>query len=181
MKIAFSLDENDYLTHHLYIASTSERIKKQRLRSRVAGPLLYLAISVINFVLYEMVMAITFLILTPLWYVLYPLWERRRYERYYKNFVADTLKDRFGKMVNIEFISGFVLMTDSSSESKIANSEIEGIDEISNHYILRLKGGLTLPIPKDQISDKDGLRTKLQELANSLGVTYREDLGWRWK
>lgn len=181
MKIDYSVGESDYLICHLYLASISERIKKQRLKGKVIFPLITLAVAVVNFILLHIPLAIYFLLISPLWYLLYPLWERRRYRKHYKRYVADTLKDRFGKMVYIEFTSDFFFAKDATSESKIANSEIEGIDEISSLIILRLKGGQSIPILQAQISDISSLKTTLQELANSLGIMYTEDLGWRWK
>lgn len=100
---------------------------------------------------------------------------------HFKRYVTETLKDRFGKMVDLEFTSEFFVVNDATSESKISNKEIEGIAEIGSLFIIRLKGGQSLPIPKPQINDIGALKTKFQDLADSVGVKYTEDLGWKWR
>lgn len=43
MMIDYKIDECDFLTHQLFVASKSDRIKKKRQRSKIIVSLIYLA------------------------------------------------------------------------------------------------------------------------------------------
>jgi hypothetical protein len=51
MTFELKIDENDYLTYQLFVASKSESIKKKRNRNKIIMPILYLALGA--FVFYQ--------------------------------------------------------------------------------------------------------------------------------
>lgn len=182
MTIEYKLDENDFLTHQLYIASTSERIRKKRQRNRVIVPLTYFVIGLFLYILEDKLgLLITFFIIAIIWYIVYPIWERRHYIGHYRGFIKENYKDRIGRTATLEFTNDFILAKDNGSESKVLTTELEEIIEIPTTILLRLKGGQSIILPKEKISSIDILTTKLKELASHLKIRYKLDDNWKWK
>ena len=91
IKIEYNLDESDYLTHQLYMASKSERIKKKRRKSRLLIPILYVVIAVISIIQQNIILSSVFILVAVIWFLFYPLYERNHYEKHYKNFYCRKL------------------------------------------------------------------------------------------
>lgn len=181
MTINYTTDENDFLTHQLFIASKSDRIKKKRQRSKIAGPLIYIAFGLLFLFQEKVQLAIVFFIIALLWFIFYPLWERQHYVNHYKSFIRENYKDRLGRIVTLEFSNEYILARDNGSESKVLTTEIVEICEIPTTIFVRLKGGQSFILPKDKITDLDNLKAKLKELANHLEIIYELDEKWKWK
>ena len=170
------------MTHQLYIASTSERIRKKRRRNRIIVPLTYFALGLlISFFDDKLDLLIVFFVIAIIWYIVYPIWERRHYIRHYRGFIKENYKDRIGRIATLEFTNDFILAKDNGSESKVLTTELEEIIEIPTTILLRLKGGQSIILPKEKISSIDILTTKLKELASHLKIRYKLDDNWKWK
>jgi hypothetical protein len=157
------------------------RIKKKRQRSKVVVPLIYVALGLYFLFQSNVPLAIIFFIIGMLWFFVYPLWERRHYIQHYKGFIKENYKDRLGIIATLEFDNDYILAKDNGSESKILTTEIEDICEIPTTVFVRLKGGQSLILPKDKISNFDNLKVRLKELANHLKIEYNTDEKWEWK
>jgi hypothetical protein len=181
MTITYHLEENDYLTHQLFIASKSERIRKKRQRIKYLYPLIYGAFGFWFFLQDKYSLALVFINLGLLWFFIYPIWERRHYVKHYKGFIKENYKDRFGRNATIEISNDFIVVKDHGMESKVLTSEIEEINEIPSIIFVRLKGGQSLILPKDKIAEIGNLRIRLQELANYLKINYVVEENWNWK
>ena len=181
MTIDFKIDQKDFLTHQLFLASRSTRIKRKRRRSKMAVPLFYLAFAV--FCLYEdkVWMSILFTLIAILWFFIYPLWERRHYIRHYKGFIKENYKERLDVIATLEFNDDYILAKDNGSDSKVLTTEVEEICEIPTRIFVRLKGGQSFILPKDKIRDLDNLKLRLKELSNHLKIKYQTDEKWEWK
>lgn len=181
MTIGYKIDENDFLTHQLYIASKSDRIKKKRQRSRVMVSLIYVAFGLLFFIEDSLSLSIIFFIIGILWFFIYPLFERRHYVKHYKGFIKENYKDRFNRISTLEFNDDFILAKDNGSESKILTTEIDEINEIPSTIFVRLKGGQSIILPKDKIADIANVTSRLKELAEYLKIKYDIDEKWEWK
>lgn len=181
MTIDYKIDENDFLTHQLYIASQSDQIKKKRQRSKIRVPLIYITCGLILIFLDDYSMGITFFIIAPLWYILYPIWEKKHYIKHFKGFINENYKDRIGKTTTLEINNEYMISKDNGSESKVLTSELEEITEIPTTILMRLKNGHSLILPKDKINDLDALTSRLKELATHLNINYKIDDKWEWK
>ena len=181
MIIEYSSDENDFLTHQLFVASKSDRIRKKRRNSRIIGPLIYLALGL--FYIFEnlIILAVILFLLAVLWYFIYPLWERRYYIRHYRDFIRENYKERIGKTGTLEIKDEFLLGKSGGSESRVLTSELEEIDEIPTLILIRLKGGQSFLLPKDKIPNIDGVKARLKELASFVKINYNTDDKWEWK
>lgn len=181
MTIDFKIDENDFLTHQLFVASKSDRIKKKRQRSKIIVPLIYLAFGLLFLLQDKVSLTIIFFIIGLLWFFIYPIWERRHYIKHYKGFIKENYKERLGRTATLEFNNDYILAKDNGSESKVLTTELEEIYEIQTTIFVRLKGGQSFILPKDKIENLDNLKAILKELANYLKINYEIDEKWEWK
>lgn len=181
MTIDYKIDENDFMTHQLFLASKSERIKKKRRRNKINLPLFYFAVGLLSLFLDKISMTIIFFIIGLLLFLIYPLWERFHYIKHYKGFIKENYKDRIGRIATLEFSNDFILAKDEGSESKISTTELEEICEIPTTIFVRLKGGQSIILPKDKIANFDNVKTRLKELATYLQIKYETDEKWEWK
>lgn len=181
MTIELKIDENDFLTHQLYTASKSARIKRKRQRNKVVMPLIYIALGIVFFFSNRVATGIIFFIIAPLWFFIYPVWERQRYIKHYKDFIKENYKDRHGSTGTLELSNDYILAKDNGGESKVLTKEIEVINEIPSAIYIKLKGGQSFILPKDKISDTGTVTIRLKELAAWLSIPYNIEDTWEWK
>ncbi len=181
MRIDYTIEENDFLTHQLFVASRSDQIKKKRRKSKVIVPLLYVAFGILLFFEHKFSLTIIFLIISLLWFFIYPVWEKRHYIKHYKRFIKENYKERLERSATLEFSNEFILAKDNGSESKVLTTELQEINEISSTIFVRLKGGQSFILPKDKITNIDNLTIGLKELASHLNIKYIVDEKWEWK
>lgn len=181
MTIAYKIDENDFLTHQLFLASKSNRIRKKRQRNKIVLPLIYVSFGFLFLFQDKVSLAIIFFLIGLLWFLIYPLWERRYYIKHYKGFIKENYNDRVGRIATLEFSNDYILAKDNGSESKVLTTQLEDIYEIPTTIFIRLKGGQSFILPKDKISEFDNLKARLKELASHLKINYDTDEKWEWK
>lgn len=83
--------------------------------------------------------------------------------------------------MTLEFSNDFIIGRNDGSESKIATTELEEINEIRSAIFIRIKGGQAFVVPKDKIANIDSVRERLKELAAYLKINYELDENWEWK
>lgn len=181
MKINYKLDESDFLTHQLYVGSKSEHVRKNRHRIRITVPILYFAFALFLYWNNKLILAVGFVVFGIIWYVINPIWEKRRYIKHYKIFVNDKFKGRFGKLQTLEFTEDCLLAREEGSESKISTSEVEEICEIPTIVLIHLKGGKYFILPKNKISDIGVIIENLKKFAERLQIKYTLEEKWEWK
>jgi len=182
MTIDYKIDETDFLTYQLYVASKSDRIKKKRLRNKVIVSLIYVVFGLLCYFFEGQIsIVIIFFIIGLLWFFIYPLWERRHYVKHYQGFIKENYKDVLGRIATLEFNNEYILTKDNGSESKVSTTELAEINEIPTAIFVRLKSGQSLILPKDKIDNIDDVIIRLKELANYLKIKYSIDDKWEWK
>ena len=181
MSFTYSLDQNDFLQYQLFLASKTDRIKKQRIKSWliVTGCMLLLSFmfhqSNNQFLFYY------FLIFGILTFIFYPFYQRQKYKKHYARFIAENYKNKFGQTANLKFTEFAIEANDISGETKINLTELENVTETADYFYPKLKGGTGFIIPKSKIADVDHLRTELSNLCGKLNISFVQDLNWRWK
>jgi hypothetical protein len=181
MLIDYKIDENDFLTYQLFIASRSERIQKKRRRSQLSVPLFYIALGMLFYFYDQSSLTVVFSIIGVLWYFLYPIWEKTHYVKHYKAFVKENYKLNKRENATIEFNNDFIFAKNEGSESKILTKEFEVITEIPTLIFIKLKEGQSIILSKQKIIEIDALTIKLKELAVYLDIKYEIVLDWEWK
>ena len=181
MTLQFSLDKNDYLQHQLYIASTSKTIKKKRIKSWLTTTLIFFVLGLFSSQTDNIFLTYYFFIFSIITLIFFPFYQRYRYKKHYQKFINENYKNRFGEEINVSFEEKTIETFDISGELKINHSSLEKITETSSYIFLKVKTGGTLIIPKDKITKKDELKTKLQSLAQKIKIDYSLALDWEWK
>lgn len=103
MKITYQLEQKDFLIHQLYLASQSLSIKKKRIKNKVIPPFIYTVFGVICYLKTNNIwILIGFLILSILWLMFYPIWERKHYIQHYQNFIHENYQTRFNQIVSLD-------------------------------------------------------------------------------
>jgi len=181
MIINYSVDENDYLTHQLYVASKSMTIKNSRLMGKIITPIILVGFGCVKFNEGNLFMLILLSTLAIIWFFFYPLIEKHRYKKYYKNFIKETYKNTSGKAATLEVNDEYILSNHDGNESKILIKELEEINEIDNYIFIKLKIGGSFVLPKNKINSVNDLVFKLQELSKTLGIKYNFEKNWKWE
>lgn len=181
MNLSYSLDQNDFLQHQLFIASKTERIRSQRTRSWLVYSACFLMLSFMFRQSHNLPLAHYFMVCCIIFFIGYPFYQRRHYKNYYEKYISENYKNRFGKTANLSFTDDMIESSDITGESKTKLTEIENITETGAYFYPKLKTGGNIIIPKFKINNTDELRNELKNLCQRLDIKYVEDLNWKWK
>jgi len=179
MMLEFRLERDDYLTHQLFAASQSPRIRRKRMRNRLSIPILYGLIGLIFWLLRDIAFLVGFGVVALLWLVLYPLWSRRLYRRHYTAHIDEHYRERFGRTARVFLEDGALVTEDPGGRSEIHLDQVDRIALISTHAFVHLRSGVTLILPRQRL-EPGSLDAFLTELTTRTGVE-REELDWRWR
>jgi hypothetical protein len=181
MQFEYSLNENDYLQHQLFIASKSDRIKRKRIKSWIILSAATLLLSLFFYQQHNKFMVYCTLALAVYTILFYPLYLKSHYKNHYKKFIADTYKNRVGVKTIISFEENHINFFDRTGEGKINLSEIDTIHQTGEYIYLRMKLGETIIIPKPQMENVQASVTGFKNLADRLNIKFISELNWKWK
>ena len=182
MTYSFTIDETDYLTHQLFIASTSKTTNANRRRSWALITVTFLLLAWLFHNSLNESLRNYFLVVAGICLIFYPFYSRWRYKKHYRKHVRLNHANSFGQTVYIEFLEGHILTKDDEdSESKINLSYVVSLNELPEHFLIQIKGGQSLILPKQKIGHVEKLRTDLVELAKKVGLQLTDHTQWKWK
>ena len=179
MTLQYTLNENDFLQHQLYVASKNKRIKQQRKRTWLIYSGSFLLLSLMFYQSDNKFLTYYFLIFGLLFLCFFPFYQKWHYKNHYKKFINENYKNRFGQAENISLTEDCIETKDITSESKLNLTAIENITETSDYFYIKMKAGGHLIIPKSGVESVDGLRDKLKRFANKLSIDFILNLNWR--
>lgn len=176
--MALRLDESDFLTFHLYIASKSPRVKKARLKSWITMAVVLL---VITFFLYDKERPVPYdlLVIVGIFILVYPLYIQWRYKNHYIKLVRETYKNRFGEISDLTFTHDTIETKTTAEEMKFAKSEVEEVHEIRDHYFLKFRSGLALIISKKKTDNIEEVRNEIRLLVETMGIKHHVEMNWK--
>ena len=177
MILEYKLKEQDFLEFQLFTASKSERINKKKRKGWIMLTLSSIVVACFFFLNENMTMTIYFGVVAIATVLFYPTYFKWRYKKHYKGYIRENYSKRFGELQTLEINEHSLISKDKISEGKINLKEIEQIDETANHFFLKISTGMTLLIPKEEISGLDRLRGQFKEL----GFTINDEVNWKWK
>lgn len=130
MELHYTLDQNDFLQHQLYLASKSERIKKKRRKSWGMACLASLSLCYLFFAMDNNFLMYSFLGFTIFTALFYPLYLRRLYYKHYQKYIADYPRtDIIEGVLKICFNEPFLIPFAKSN-----NSESGDLDKYLGKY-----------------------------------------------
>ena len=180
MILEFSLDRNDHLTYQLFEASKSKRIKRTRLFLKLFLPIFFFIYGLVALGREHIIASCVFFSIAVLCFFFYPLWNKKRYENHYGNYLDETYKAKFGEKMTLEITKNDLIYTAESSESKTSTNQMQEIVEIPTMILVKLKVGAYI-LPKEKITDIEGVKKELKELSEFLQIPYTMENNWKWK
>lgn len=179
MNIKYKLNFSDFLEYQLYVSSKSELHKKNRNKSRIVVPIIYMILGILTMYIEKIELAMIFFAFAILWYLFYPLYSKRRYRKHFEKHIKENYKNRIGKEAVLCFDKNtdVIETSDFGVQTKIKDSEFDKLIELKSHYFLRLKSELSLIIPKRAVSDQE----QFKKMFSDIDIEYVDELNWEWK
>ncbi|MEP1488546.1 MAG: hypothetical protein ABJK28_08965 [Algibacter sp.] len=178
IKLKYSLTNEDFLEHQLYIASKSKNVIKKRKRTRVIIPLIYLVIALSYFFSKgNYTVSLIFISISIIWYLFYPIRSKKLHIKHYQNHINENYKNRIHVESEIEITNDYIFGKEKTNESKTSIEEVESLIELKTRFFLKLKTGLSLIIPKVVIGDISNFKNKFIEL----NINIIDESDWEFK
>ena len=181
MKFIYTLNENDFLNHQLYLASKSERIKRNRLKNRLWVVVAFLSLASLFYVKNDIVLLWYFLVAALIAGVFYPFYSRRLYRRHYQKFIRENYEHKIGKEFALHLDSEKLWSKDELSEGSLSLSALRDIVEVPTAFYLKTSSSSALLLTKNQIGDLNAVRAELESVSSRYGIPYQQELTWQWK
>lgn len=103
MKLEYTLNFSDFLEYQLYTSSKSKLHKKNRNKSRIIVPIIYIFLSALVFYFKGITLAIVFFVFATSWYLFYPLYSKWKYKTHFNKHIQEHYKNRIGKQATLVF------------------------------------------------------------------------------
>ncbi|MBS7566285.1 YcxB family protein [Mucilaginibacter sp. Bleaf8] len=180
MKFSVTYTQEDLLNNYLFVASKSDRMKRNRRKSWLLLVLFFVVAAITSYVGEDMYMMWGSIIAGLVLLLLYPSFQKLTYRRHYNKFA----NDRYNSLKDILY--DFTITDDQIiSESKIGNviintSQVESITETGNYFFIALSSKDVITLPKHSV-DVHALSAQLTEMAQKHGLAICQELNWRWK
>ena len=180
MKFNYQLNEQDILSHQLYILSESKSFQKRRAKGRMFLLLIYTVTGVFIWQRNGILIAALFYVICLPLYFLYRRMESRQYEKHISNYVHQQYKDSLQQEFAMEWDDREIASSSGENIHKMPWLELESIVELSSLFVLNFRNTNALIIPKRDPLLQDVIRTDFQAKAETLGVNYEDKLNWKW-
>src|SRR5690606_18390084 len=105
MEVKFNYTEKAFIDYQLYLASSSDVVKKRRQKNRLMIALIYLGIGLTGLLNNNYSLLIIFALLGLVWYLIYPLWSGKFYRNNFIKYVKKQNEGRIGKEVILRFFN----------------------------------------------------------------------------
>lgn len=179
MEFSFSIHEDDYLEHQLFVVSRSVRLQKRRKRLWIISPILLVLLGVLAYSKGQTV-AYFYVIAAFIWAVGYPYFFSWSYKRHFSKHIKDYYSQKTGKPINVLFKENTLFSNDGSTEAKVDFKEFAEINELKNHIFLVTKSGDSLIFPK-RIDNFDLLLNELKTVKEKGNLNWNQYLDWKWQ
>lgn len=178
MKIEITLNASDFLIYQLYASSKSKLQNKNRNQSRYRVSILYLLFSLFLLLFGKQMLALVFIIVAILWYLIYPEYAKRHSKKYFENYINENHKNKIGvtSILIFDENNGIVTIDEPGLKLKIEFSAFDKLIELPDHFFVKNKSGSTLIIPKRFILNHEVFKN----IFSNRGVPYVKETNWKW-
>lgn len=180
LTLNYHLTKEDHLAFQLYDASTSERIRKKRRYSRLRVPIVYLILGAVLIWAALLEFGLLMMVIGALWYFIYPKYEAKRYKKHFQEYVDENFKEKHNEAAKLELDMEHIYGSSSLGESKIKVSEVDRIEETSEHIFIRV-GAMGFVVPKRKVDDLNELNAWVNKVVAQYGVPHNVNLNWKWE
>ncbi|UII20160.1 YcxB family protein [Fulvivirga ligni] len=178
-KFTYQLQEEDYLTQHLFLVSQVSGNKRKIRWIIMTGACFFM--SYYMYTKGDAWFTTYFLIIGVLILFFYPMYLRWLYTRHYKKHIRNNFSNNFNKDVSLILESDHLISDDYESQNKINYSTLEYMVELKQHYFLKFSGGMLLILPKERIEDLPKLKEELQKISKEHEVPINDGTKWKWR
>lgn len=181
MNIKITLDVNDYLTYHLFLASKSDSLKKRRLLHWFSIPIVYIVSGFLFTYLKgsELVRSI-FFVTALVWFVVYPFYSKWAVRRFLLRQVNARYAGLIGREGNFKLDEKKITVKSHEASMDIDYGDIKDIVELPEHFLIDLKAGSSLILPKQKIPP-DALSQLIDKISLKTGLKPQIHVLWGWK
>lgn len=176
MKLQFRISEPEFLTFQLYTLSKSKHVQSRMKRGRIFASILGLILTFNLFISDATVAGFAFIGVTVLIYIFYPNYHKWRMKRNFKRYIHHNYQDRFDQQEELEIHDNGVLSRNVSGEGEIPKSDLTELVEIKDLFLLRMKNGASIILPKKDVQEIEKMKLQLKKI----GVPFREELLWSY-
>lgn len=180
MVATITLNEDDFLTHSLYVTSKSRRIKANHIKSWLIISGTFLLLGAVFIEINNLFLAYYFLILAGVSLVFYPFYQRYRFKKHLKKAVLEACAKKIGIECVIDIQPDHINLRDALSTTDLNTSAIDEVIEISSHYFIKTSIGESLIIPKKMI-DEHMFLLEVNAILQKKNLVIKKELDWKWK
>ncbi|WP_312090780.1 YcxB family protein [Chryseobacterium sp.] len=178
MNLNLSLNKEDFLEYHLFTASRSKTIIKQKRKNFIW---VFAAIIIFGFNLYNnsdngliYFIPACIIILIGIYFL-----QKWQYKSYYNKFIKENYKEKIGLKTNLIFENDELITKNSIAESKINYNSFKEISEIKDYYFLKLKTEESFIIPKNKIENQEEFNKFISLMKTKYNVEEYVNLNWK--
>lgn len=180
MELTYSLGAEDFVAFQLHSAGASRYGRKRRLFARgatVAGIALF---GASQWAAGKEGLAIAFFCGALVLGIVYPWISKRIYRRHFRRQVAENYRERIDSHATLRLEDGGMVSLGEDGEGVIRYSAVDQLAEIETLGLIKLKAGMSLLLPRDQIGDAK-LREFMTELGRRCDLELEDQRGRRWR
>ena len=177
---SYSLDEADYMHYLLYSTSQSKKVQKRRALNKLILMFIYVVTGLFLYNKNGPIASAGFFILCLPLYFLYSGFEKKQYNRHFRKFIQNHFQSTLGKPSTISLDEeNFTIQDDENNTHSY--KDIEEISETGELYIIQLKSGNAILLPKKKIENNAGLSDRLKQIVSSHSIPLNQNVNWKWK
>ncbi|CAG5081625.1 YcxB family protein [Parvicella tangerina] len=183
MKISYQIKEEDYLTHQLYTASKTKKIRRKRIVFWLIVPVAYASAGYLSYFQFRQHnVGLVMFGLAIFWLLFYPFYSRWNYKRHYRNHIQKHLKGQFDQVVSLELGDNRLIIQDAKgNNSNIKYVSVKEIVELPDHFLIRMQTNSSIIFPKREFKDIKELQKFLGLIVTRHKVSFRKDVKWKWR
>jgi hypothetical protein len=145
-------------------------------RGRIFATILGLILAFNLFISDARIPSIVMIGICGLIYNYYPQYHKWRMKRNFKKYIRHNYQERFNQPEELTIHNQGALSKNISGEGEIPKTEFSELVEIDKLYLLRMKNGASIILPKKDIQEIEKLKSELKKI----NVPFREELDWKY-
>ncbi len=177
MEIRYSLVESDVLNFQMYSAGSSRAVSRRKLVGRL---ILLLVPGLMGLVFWsdgDRALAMAFVVFGISAAMVLPWLIKKQHRKHFKNHIREKCQGMLGAEVTLRLEDSGLRSSGSDSDGVVKYAGIETLIELDALFLIRLKQGLTLIVPK---SDVSGVASFMEMLSERADLAVQDHCSYPW-
>ena len=179
MVLKYILKENDFLQAQLYDISKNEMSTRNRIKSSIYYPIIFVIVSLITFITENISLSVFFISLSAILFFVTYMKIKSMYFKDAIKVVKTSYKKRFNKEVVLTIEDEKIIVEDNRGKSIINIIECKEVIETKKYFYIKMDLAYVI-LPKDRLENTDMVRKKLEQISATLKVFFINDFNWQW-